>query len=77
MVDDNSDARELIKRVLEDCAAASGAGSGASEALEMVQTQGLDVLVSDIGMPRRTGSSAHARPCAGTEHAGGACPRLH
>ena len=39
MVDDQLDARDLIKRVLEDCAAAVlTAASGVSEALELVET---------------------------------------
>ena len=51
VVDDQSDARDLIKRVLEDCAAEVMTASTADEALQLIEAQKPDVFVSDIGMP--------------------------
>lgn len=55
VVDDQADARELIKRVLEDCEAIVMTASSAAEALQMVEQDRPDVLVSDIGMPETDG----------------------
>jgi PAS domain S-box-containing protein len=55
VLEDEPDARELIKRVLVQYQAeVSTAGSGA-QALEMIKTEKPDVLVSDIGMPEMDG----------------------
>jgi CheY-like chemotaxis protein len=51
VVDDQSDARDLIKRVLEDCAAEVMTASTADEAIQLIEAQKPDVFVSDIGMP--------------------------
>ena len=51
VVDDQDDARELIKRVLEECDAHVVTAAVASEALAAVEAERPDVLVSDIGMP--------------------------
>ena len=51
VVDDQTDARDLIKRVLEDCAAQVTTAASADEALVLVETERPDVLISDIGMP--------------------------
>jgi signal transduction histidine kinase/ActR/RegA family two-component response regulator len=51
VVDDQADARELIKRVLEDCAAKVVTAANADEALRLVEGRRPHVLVSDIGMP--------------------------
>jgi CheY-like chemotaxis protein len=55
VVDDEADARELVRRVLEDCEANVATAASASEGLEMLSTFGPDVLVSDIGMPGNDG----------------------
>ena len=55
VVDDQVDARELIKRVLEDCGAQVVMAAGAQEALELVESVKPDVLISDIGMPDTDG----------------------
>ncbi len=57
VVDDEPDARALIKRVLEDCRAVVTAVSSAGEALQQLQCNLPDVLVSDIGMPNEDGHS--------------------
>lgn len=51
VVDDESDARELVKRVLSDCDAEVITAGTAAEALERVRQYRPHVLVSDIGMP--------------------------
>jgi PAS domain S-box-containing protein len=57
VIDDQPDARELVKRLLEDCQAMVTATDSVNEALELVQTGKFDVLVSDIGMPGEDGYS--------------------
>jgi PAS domain S-box-containing protein len=51
VVDDEADARDLIKRVLEECGAEVLTSGSAIEALQMVEEDRPHVLVSDIGMP--------------------------
>jgi CheY-like chemotaxis protein len=55
VVDDQPDARDLIKRVLEDCGADVFAAASASAALAALPAWRPDVLVSDIGMPDTDG----------------------
>ncbi|MBI2772173.1 MAG: response regulator [Burkholderiales bacterium] len=51
VVDDEPDARDLLKRILEECGAVVLVADGATAALAMVEAQRPEVLVSDIGMP--------------------------
>ncbi|MES2260073.1 MAG: ATP-binding protein [Pseudomonadota bacterium] len=51
VVDDEADARELIKRLLSDCHANVLTAANAAEALALVASERPDLLVSDIGMP--------------------------
>ncbi len=51
VVDDEPDARDLIKRILSDCHALVVTAANASEALAAFQRDRPDVLVSDLGMP--------------------------
>jgi PAS domain S-box-containing protein len=55
VVDDEPDARALVKRVLEDCGAVVTAVGSAAEAVPRVAADRPDVLVSDIGMPDEDG----------------------
>jgi CheY-like chemotaxis protein/two-component sensor histidine kinase len=55
VVDDQPDARDLIKRVLEDCGAEVFAAASASAALAALPAWLPDVVVSDIGMPDTDG----------------------
>ena len=55
VVDDEGDARALLKRVLEDRAASVRTAGSAAEALRLFQAERPDVLVSDIGMPEEDG----------------------
>jgi PAS domain S-box-containing protein len=55
VVDDEADARHLIKRVLNECRAEVFLAGSASEALKIVENLKPDVLLSDIGMPETDG----------------------
>jgi PAS domain S-box-containing protein len=55
VVDDEADARELIKRVLEEQGASVTTASSGVDALGILQTSEPDVLLSDIGMPGMDG----------------------
>ena len=55
VVDDEPDARELIRRILETQGAHVRVASSAEEALRMIEVGRPDVLVCDIGMPSMDG----------------------
>ncbi|UQA63940.1 response regulator [Polyangium aurulentum] len=55
VVDDEPDARELVRRLLEDCGARVTTAGSAQEALDLLDRERVDVLVSDIGMPGEDG----------------------
>jgi signal transduction histidine kinase/ActR/RegA family two-component response regulator len=55
VVDDQPDARTLIRRVLADCGARVLTASTADEAIAAIEAERPDVLVSDIGMPDADG----------------------
>jgi CheY-like chemotaxis protein len=57
VVDDDVDARELVKRLLEDCGARVATAGSSGEALALLRARPFDALVSDIGMP---GEDGHA-----------------
>ena len=51
VVDDENDARNLVKRILEGCDVLVLTANNAQDALRLVEQARPDVLVSDIGMP--------------------------
>ena len=55
VVDDEPDARALIKRLLEDCKAVVAIAGSAAEGMQRLLAEPFDVLVSDIGMPGEDG----------------------
>ena len=55
VVDDEPDARELIRRLLERCRVDVLTAGSAAEAMELFRRHRPDVLLSDIGMPGRDG----------------------
>jgi CheY-like chemotaxis protein len=55
VVDDEPDARALIRRVLRQCEAEVAMASSVAEALALIDHFRPEVLVSDIGMPDRDG----------------------
>src|SRR5271166_4713760 len=57
VIDDEPDARALVKRLLEGCNAVVTAAESANEAVNLLQGGQFDVLVCDIGMPGEDGYS--------------------
>jgi len=55
VVDDEPDARDLIKRILSDCNATVTTADSARAALDAFRATAPDVLVSDLGMPDMDG----------------------
>ncbi len=55
VVDDEPDALEAIQHILEDRRVEVSTFHNVESALDALETQRFDVLVSDIGMPRRDG----------------------
>ena len=55
VVDDEDDARELIKRILSDCNAEVLTAATAAEALQVLQHARPDLMVSDLAMPEVDG----------------------
>ena len=55
VVDDEPDTREMLMFIFESCEAQVKGASSVEKALEIIQTEKFDVLVSDIGMPGRDG----------------------
>ncbi|MDI1310887.1 PAS domain-containing protein [Prosthecobacter sp.] len=55
VVDDEDDARELVRRILRDCEAEVSVAASASEALDLIPTLRPDLILSDIGMPNMDG----------------------
>jgi PAS domain S-box-containing protein len=76
VVDDEPDARSVVRRVLEDCGAAVQTASSSAEALDMFQSEPPDVLVSDIGMPVEDGYTLVRRVRALGKDKGGNTPAL-
>jgi PAS domain S-box-containing protein len=54
-VDDEPDARDLVRRFLEDCGARVIVASSAEEGLQLLTTERPDMILSDIGMPDMDG----------------------
>ena len=54
-MDDDHDARILVRRLLEECGASVMTCSSAEEALSAIVEDLYDILISDIGMPGKDG----------------------
>ncbi len=76
VVDDEPDARTLIKRLLEDRKVSVWLAGSAAEALAILQAERPDVLVSDIGMPEEDGYSLIRRIRALKAEEGGSTPAI-
>ena len=57
VVDDEEDARDLLRIVLESCEVRVCDAASADEALATLQRERVDLMVSDIGMPGEDGYS--------------------
>ncbi|MGD0389373.1 MAG: ATP-binding protein [Tepidisphaeraceae bacterium] len=76
VVDDELDARELIRRVLEDCKAEVLTAGSAAEAMPILVQQKPDVLLSDIGMPLVDGYDFLRQVRSMTAQSGGKTPAI-
>ncbi|MDB5296696.1 MAG: rpfC, partial [Phycisphaerales bacterium] len=76
VVDDEPDARELVRRVLASCRALVMTAGSVAEALALVADERPDVLVSDIEMPVEDGYGLIRRVRALGAARGGAVPAL-
>jgi len=54
-VDDEADALEMVRRVLEEYGASVRVAASVNDALEALEQERFDALLSDIGMPKRDG----------------------
>lgn len=55
VVDDEADSRELLRMVLEQCGSKVASAGSSAEALQALDKETFDVLISDIGMPEEDG----------------------
>jgi CheY-like chemotaxis protein len=76
VVDDEPDARALLKRVLEDKGAVVVTAASTAEAMELLATDRPDIIVSDIGMPDEDGHTLIRRIRALGAEKGGKTPAL-
>jgi signal transduction histidine kinase/ActR/RegA family two-component response regulator len=76
VVDDEPDARDLIKSVLLDCRAEVWTAGSVVEALALLNEKVPDVLVSDIGMPELDGFELLRRVRAFEAQRGGRIPAI-
>ena len=74
VVDDELDAREMVSAVLSHCGATVSTAAAATLALEAVERDLPDVLISDIGMPDEDGYSLIRRVRGLPRNRGGATP---
>jgi CheY-like chemotaxis protein len=76
VVDDMADARELMRVVLERNAATVSTAESAQQALDMIQREHPDVLISDIGMPDFDGYYLISRVRSLAPDQGGSLPAV-
>ncbi len=76
VVDDEPDARELIRAILESGGASVDTAASAEEAFAALRASPPDVLVSDVGMPREDGYSLIKRVRALSIEQGGRTPAV-
>ncbi|MDQ3037195.1 MAG: ATP-binding protein, partial [Myxococcota bacterium] len=76
IVDDESDARELLVSAFQDLEASVTPASSAAEAMSALQRATPDVLVSDIGMPGEDGYALIRRIRALAPERGGRLPAI-
>ena len=76
LVDDESDARELISRILRDCNAAVQTAANAAEALSLARSERFELLLTDIGMPELDGFDLLSRLRALGPARGGTLPAI-
>jgi CheY-like chemotaxis protein len=76
VVDDERDTRELVAAVLTTCGAKVVSVGSGTEALDQMERQGFDLLISDIGMPEMNGYELIATIRQLAEEQGGRTPAV-
>jgi CheY-like chemotaxis protein/two-component sensor histidine kinase len=76
VVDDEPDARALLQRLLEECDALVTSAASAAEAIQSIESNRPDVLISDIGMPGEDGFSLIRRVRDMPAESGGSTPAI-
>ena len=76
VVDDELDTRELVAALLTTCGAEMVSVGSAAEALDQMERQRFDLLISDIGMPEMNGYDLIATIRQLTEEQGGRTPAV-
>jgi PAS domain S-box-containing protein len=76
VVDDELDAREMLRTMLESCGARVHLASSAAEGLRLLQAHQPAVLISDIGMPEEDGYKLIQKVRSLSANAGGKTPAL-
>ncbi|RKG87748.1 response regulator, partial [Corallococcus sp. CA053C] len=76
VVDDEEDARELLRTLLEDSGASVLTAGSAEDGLQVLRAEQPDVLVSDIGMPGTDGYGFIERVRALSPEQGGRIPAV-
>ena len=76
VVDDDADARELLRSILAQSGASVRTAGSTAEALQQFDARRPDVLVSDIGMPDRDGYDLIRHIRARSSESGGHVPAL-
>ena len=74
VVDDEADTRELIREVLQECGAEVITSRSVAEALEAIEKDKPDILISDLGMPDEDGYSLISKIRALPAEQGGQIP---
>ncbi|HEX8915242.1 MAG TPA: PAS domain S-box protein, partial [Humisphaera sp.] len=75
-VDDEPDARDLVRRLLEDCGASVVTAGSAAEGLAALDAGAVDLIVSDVGMPEVDGYEFVRRVRRRGPARGGAVPAV-
>jgi CheY-like chemotaxis protein/two-component sensor histidine kinase len=76
VVDDESDAREILSTMFQQCGAQVNTAASSCQALEVLSEWRPDVLVSDIGMPDEDGYSLISKVRALAPERGGRIPAV-
>ncbi len=76
VVDDELDAREMVRRILSDHGAAVKVAASAAEALQLFPLVRPHVFITDIGMPEEDGYSAIRKVRELSPNEGGAVPAI-
>ena len=74
VVDDEEDARELVRTLLESCRARVATAGSVREAVQLFEADRPDLVVSDIGMPEEDGYALVRTIRARSPEAGGEVP---